>query len=63
MTGGLDMLETIGKKTYNVIAEGDHGLKNTLQSNRQKTSLAQVSLFCAKRFFTNTCFLADVARS
>lgn len=36
------MLETIGKKTYNVIAEGDHGLKTSIQSSRQKSSLSQV---------------------
>ena len=46
--GGLTVLETIGKKTYDVIAEGDHGLKETL---RNKPNLSQVSLVrrpCAK---------------
>ena len=44
MTGGLDVLETIGKKTYDVIAEGDHGLKNTLRSTGNKTNLSQVNM-------------------
>lgn len=29
VTGGLDVLETIGKKTYDVITEHDPGLKRT----------------------------------
>ena len=37
--GGLNVLESIGKKTYDVIAEGDHGLKETL---RNKPNLSQV---------------------
>ncbi|ELT88444.1 hypothetical protein CAPTEDRAFT_219912 [Capitella teleta] len=42
VTGGLGVLETIGKKTYNVLAEGDHGLKSTIQGSRQKSSLSQM---------------------
>ena len=37
--GGLNVLETIGKKTYDALAEGDHGLKKTL---RTKPNLSQV---------------------
>jgi hypothetical protein len=32
--GGLDVLETIGRKTYDALAEGDHGLKKTLEKRR-----------------------------
>ena len=38
VTGGLDVLETIGKKTYDVLAEGDHGLKNTIKPNKPNLS-------------------------
>ncbi|CAD5114749.1 DgyrCDS3789 [Dimorphilus gyrociliatus] len=40
VSGSLNVLETIGKKTYETIAEGEHGLKSTLQKN--KISLSQV---------------------
>lgn len=46
VTGGLDVLESIGKTTYNVIAEGDHGLKNIRQTG-QKPNLSQVSCLCS----------------
>jgi len=36
--GGLDVLETVGKKAYDVIAEGDHGLKNTIKTNKVNLS-------------------------
>ena len=42
MSGGLDMLETLGKKTYHVLAEGDHGIKNTIQKTKDKPNLSQV---------------------
>lgn len=35
MSSGLDVLETIGKKTYDVLAEGDHGLKKTIERSRK----------------------------
>jgi hypothetical protein len=35
VSSGLDVLETIGKKTYDVIAEGDHGLKKTIERTRK----------------------------
>ena len=44
VSGGLDVLETIGKTTYNVIAEGDHGLKSTIKKTGQKPNLSQVGL-------------------
>ena len=42
MTGGLDVLETIGKKTYDAIAEGDHGLRQTIMKTREKPNLSEV---------------------
>lgn len=42
VTGGLDVLETIGKKTYDVIAEGDHGLKQTIRKSNEKINLSQL---------------------
>lgn len=46
VSSGLDVLETIGKKTYDAIAEGDHGLKKTIERNRKnKPNLSQVLMF------------------
>jgi len=43
VSSGLDVLETIGKKTYDVIAEGDYGLKKTIErTNKNKPNLSQV---------------------
>jgi len=42
VTGSLDVLETIGKKTYDVIAEGDHGLKSTIHKAKDKPNLSQL---------------------
>jgi len=42
VTGGLDVLETIGKKTFDMLAEGDHGLKVAMEQNRKnKPNLSQ----------------------
>lgn len=42
VSSGLDVLETIGKKTYDVIAEGDYGLKKTIErTNKNKPNLSQ----------------------
>ena len=43
VTGSLDVLESVGKKAYDVIAEGDHGLKKTIERAGNKTNLSQVS--------------------
>lgn len=40
--GGLDVLETLGKRTFDVLAEGDHGLKKTLGKAKEKPNLSQV---------------------
>ena len=42
MTGSLDMMETIGKKTYEVLAEGDHGLNQLRKDGKRKGNLSQV---------------------
>ena len=44
VTGGLDVLETIGKTTYDVLAEGDTGLKAILMKARDKPDLSKVSV-------------------
>ena len=44
VTGGLDVLETIGKTTYDVLAEGDTGLKAILMKARDKPDLSKVSI-------------------
>ena len=33
--GGIDVLEAIGRKTYDVLAEGEHGLKKTIVKSRE----------------------------
>ncbi len=43
VSGSLDVLETIGRKTYDVIAEGDHGLKQTIRKSNEKINLSQVT--------------------
>ena len=43
MTGGLDVLEVIGKKTFDVIAEGDGGIKSQIKKRKEKPNLSQVS--------------------
>ncbi len=48
VTGTLDVMETIGKKTYDVLAEGDHGLKHTIRNTTSKPNLSQVH----KQMFT-----------
>lgn len=42
VTGGLDVLETIGKTTYDVLAEGDVGLKAIMMNARDKPDLSKV---------------------
>ncbi|CAI9552820.1 unnamed protein product, partial [Staurois parvus] len=42
ITGGLDALEFIGKKTMDVIAEGDPGFKKTKGLMRRNTTLSHV---------------------
>ncbi|ESN91688.1 hypothetical protein HELRODRAFT_165747 [Helobdella robusta] len=41
---GLDVLETIGKKTYDVLTEGDHGLKQVIRKNRENKQMPDLSL-------------------
>ena len=43
VTGSLGVLETIGKKTYGVIAEGDHGLKSTIHKAGDRPNLSKVT--------------------
>ena len=46
MSGGLDALEFIGKKTMNVLAEGDPGLRQKREKLAGKgPSLSQVNPF------------------
>ena len=47
---GLDVLETIGKTTFDVIAEGDNGLKQTMKKN--KVNLSQVLSGFSVGFYT-----------
>jgi hypothetical protein len=42
LTGGLDTLETIGKKTMEVLQEGDPGLKKKRALFSEKIVLSQV---------------------
>ena len=42
ISGGLDALEFIGKKTMDVIAEGDPGFKKTKKLMITNTTLSQV---------------------
>ena len=42
ITGGLDALEFIGKKTMDVIAEGDPGFKRTKGLMNRNSTLSQV---------------------
>jgi hypothetical protein len=42
ITGGLDTLETIGKKTMEVLQEGDPGLKKKMGIFQEKIVLSQV---------------------
>lgn len=42
ITGGLDALEFIGKKTMDVIAEGDPGFKKTKGLMIRNSTLSQV---------------------
>ena len=42
VTGTLDVLETVGKKTFETIAEGDHGIKHILHNKGNKANLSQV---------------------
>ena len=47
VSGGLDALEFIGKKTMNVIAEGDPGLRHKREQLAGKgPSLSQVQCRC-----------------
>lgn len=42
ISGGLDALEFIGKKTMDVIAEGDPGFKKTKGLMNRNSTLSQV---------------------
>jgi len=43
--GGIDVLEAIGRKTYDVLAEGEHGLKKTIVKSREnRPTLSQACL-------------------
>ena len=42
MTGSLDVLESIGKKSYDLLAEGDMGLKQTIKKTKEKPNLSHV---------------------
>ena len=45
MSGGLDVLENVGKKTFDVLAQSDPGLHQTkaiLHNNGEKLNLSQV---------------------
>lgn len=44
LSGGLDALEFIGKKTMNVLAESDPGFKRTKTLMERTVSLSQVGL-------------------
>lgn len=44
LTGGLDALEFIGKKTMNVLAESDPGFKKTKILMERTVSLSQVNI-------------------
>jgi len=45
--GGIDVLEAIGRKTYDVLAEGEHGLKKTIVKSREhQPTLSQVCRHC-----------------
>ena len=44
VTGSLDVMESIGKKTYEALAEGDHGLKKLRKDGKRQGNLSQVSL-------------------
>ena len=45
--GGIDVLEAIGRKTYDVLAEGEHGLKKTIVKTREnRPTLSQACVFC-----------------
>ena len=43
ITGGLDALELIGKKTMDILAEGDPGFKRTKGLIHRTNTLSQVS--------------------
>jgi len=44
--GSIDVLEAIGRKTYDVLAEGEHGLKKTIVKSRaNRPTLSQVCLY------------------
>ena len=45
--GGIDVLEAIGRKTYDVLAEGEHGLKKTIVKSREnRPTLSQACVCC-----------------
>lgn len=50
LTGGLDALEFIGKKTMNVLAESDPGFKRTKTLMERTVSLSQVGLYTFAMF-------------
>lgn len=54
ISGGLDTLETVGKKTLEVLQEGDPGFrkKRALFFQNKKINLSQASRIQLKLFFT-----------
>jgi len=47
--GGIDVLEAIGRKTYDVLAEGEHGLKKTIVKSREnRPTLSQACSRCCQ---------------
>ncbi|CAG9854230.1 unnamed protein product [Phyllotreta striolata] len=62
ITGGLDTLETIGKKTMEVLQEGDPGLKNKralLKLDKEKPTLSQMLREAKERSETDNQILKE----
>ena len=54
ITGGLDALEFIGKKTMDVIAEGDPGFKKTKGLMNRNSTLSQVGILWSNMHIRRT---------
>ena len=67
MSGGLDALEFLGKKTMDVLAEGDPGLRQKREKLTGKgPSLSQVlriSILCVTLSFAESYFYFWIART
>lgn len=55
ISGGLDALEFIGKKTMDVIAEGDPGFKKTKGLMIRNSTLSQVCRAGSQRWRSDSC--------